>query len=71
VRDRPGTADALNPDLLDPGDVGCNIAGGDDHLRGEGLIVAVTGAVEVSEEHDRVLIGDRGLQGLGRCPCAL
>jgi hypothetical protein len=48
VRDRRGTADALNPDVLDPGDVGCDVAGGDDHLRGEGLVVAVTGAVEVA-----------------------
>src|SRR6266702_2822242 len=38
VRDRRGTADALDPDVLDPGDVGCNVVGGDDHLRGEGLV---------------------------------
>ena len=54
VRDRRGTADALNPDVLDPGDVGCKVVGGDDHLRGEGLVVPVTGAVEVRQEHDRV-----------------
>src|SRR6266545_1907896 len=71
VRDRRGTADALNPDVLDPDDVGCNVVGGDDHLRGEGLVVTVTGAVEVCEEHDRVLIGDCRLQGLRRCPGAL
>src|SRR5213076_2855862 len=35
VRDRRGTADALNPDILDPGNVGGNVLGGDDHLRGE------------------------------------
>src|SRR6266700_6561360 len=64
VRDRRGTADALNPDVLDPGDVGCDVVGGDDHLRGEGFVVTVTGAVEVCEEHDRVLIGGCGLQGL-------
>src|SRR6266700_7795004 len=43
VRDRRGTADALNPDVLDAGDVGCDVAGGDDHLCGEGLVVTVTG----------------------------
>ncbi len=66
VRDRRGTADALNPDVLDPGDVGCDVVGGDDHLRGEGLVDTVTGAVEIGEEHDRVLVGGRGLQRLGR-----
>src|SRR6266516_4003862 len=25
VGDRRGTADALNPDVLDPGDIGCNV----------------------------------------------
>src|SRR6266516_4842825 len=50
VRDRRGTADALDPHVLDPGDVGCDVAGGDDHLRGEGLIVTVTGAVEVRQQ---------------------
>src|SRR6266511_2091495 len=67
VRDRRGTTDALNPDVLGPGDVGRKVVGGDDHLRGEGLVVTVTGAVEVCQQHDRVLIGDCGLQGLRRC----
>src|SRR5512132_1446786 len=71
VRDRRGTADALNPDVLDPGDVGCDVVGGDDHLRGEGLVDTVTGAVEVCEQHHRVLVGACGLQGLCRCPSAL
>src|SRR6266511_6326106 len=71
VRDRRGTADALNPDVLDPGDVGCNVVGGDDHLRGEGLVVTVARAVEVCIKPDRVLIGGCGLQGLRRRPRAL
>src|SRR5436190_1562563 len=71
VRDRRGTADALDPDVLDAGELGCDVAGGDDHLRGEGLVVTVTGAVEVCQQHDRVLVGDRGLQRLGRGPGAL
>src|SRR5512132_2853737 len=71
VRDRRGTADALNPDVLDPCDVGCNVLGGDDHLRGEGLVVTVAGAVEVCVKPDRVLVGGCGLQGLPRRPGAL
>jgi hypothetical protein len=68
MRDRRGAADTLNPDVLGPVDVGCDVVGGDDHLRGEGLVITVTGAVEVGEEHDRVLIGGRGLEGLRRWP---
>src|SRR5918995_661236 len=45
VRDRRGTADALNPDVLRPGNVGGDVVGGDDHLSGEGLIDTVAGAV--------------------------
>src|SRR4029450_4311314 len=71
VRDRRGTADALNPGVLRPGNVGCDVVGGDDHLGGEGLVDTVAGAVEVGEEHDGVLIGAGGLEGLGRCPGAL
>ena len=71
MRDRRSTADALNPDVLDPVDVGCDVVGGDDHLRGEGLVITVTGAVEVGDEHDRVLIGGCGLEELRRCPGAL
>src|SRR6266511_3827421 len=47
VRNRGSAADTLNPDVLDPGDVGCDVLGRDDHLRGEGLVVPVTRAVEV------------------------
>src|SRR5215216_7743551 len=68
VRDRRGTADPLNPDVLDSGDVGGDVVGGDDHLGGKGLIVTVTGAVEVGQQHHRVLVGAGGLQGLGGCP---
>jgi hypothetical protein len=50
VRDRRGTADALDPDVLDPGDVRGDVAGGDDHLRGEGLVVAITGALSGQSE---------------------
>src|SRR6266542_1922851 len=71
VRDRGGTADALNPDILDPPNVRCNVVGGGDHLRREGLIVTVTGTVEVCEQHDGVLIGGCGLQGLRRRSGAL
>src|SRR5258706_10126589 len=71
VRDRRGTADALYPDVLDPSDVGRKVVGGDNHLRGEGLIVPVPGPVKVCQEHDCVLIGDRRLQGLSHCPGAL
>src|SRR6266487_2047643 len=71
VRDRRGTADALNPDVLDPGDVRCEVVGGDDHLRGEGFVVTVAGAVEVRVKPDRVLIGGGGLQRLRRRPGAL
>lgn len=71
MHDRRGAANALNPDVLDPLDVGCDVLGGDDHLRGERLVITVTGAVEVGLEHDRVLIGGCGLQGLRRCPGAL
>src|SRR5215203_3869808 len=63
VRDRRGTADALNPDVLRPGDVGGDVVGGDDHLGGEGLIDTVAGAVEVGQEHHCVLIGAGRLQG--------
>src|SRR5206468_7358796 len=71
VRNRGSAADTLNPDVLDPEDVGCDVVGGDDHLRREGLIVTVTRAVEVCEKHDRVLIGGCGLQRLRRRPGAL
>src|SRR4030095_15433511 len=71
VRNRGSAADTLNPDVLDPADVGCDVLGGDDHLRREGLVVTVTGAVEVRVKPDRVLIGAHGLQGLRRRPGAL
>src|SRR5436190_21263422 len=71
VRNRGSAADALNPDVLDPEDVGCNVVGGDDHLRGEGLVVTVASAVEVRVKPDRVLVGAYGLQGLRRRPGAL
>jgi hypothetical protein len=58
---------------------GANIVSGDDHLRREGLVITVTGAVEVCEKHNRILIGGGGLQGLqcrpgafeGRAPAKL
>src|SRR6266542_4793344 len=71
VRNRGSAADTLNPNVLDPADVGCDVVGGDDHLRRERLVVTVTGAVEVCEKHDRVLIGGCGLQRLRRRPGAL
>ena len=57
-----GTSPAPSGRVREPG-ASCE-AGGDDHQRREGLIVTVTSAVEVREEHDRVLIGDRRLRGL-------
>src|SRR6266516_435285 len=71
VRNRGSAADTLNPNVLDPADVGCDVVGGDDHLRREGFVVPVTRAVEVCEKHDRVLIGGCGLQRLRRRPGAL
>src|SRR6266480_3479790 len=71
VRNRGSAADPLNPDVLDAGDVGCNVVRRDDHLRGEGLVVTVTGAVEVRVKPDCVLVSAYGLQGLRRRPGAL
>src|SRR5512133_4363226 len=71
VRNRGSAADTLNPDVLDPCDVGRDVVGGDDHLRGEGLVVPITCAVEVRVKPDRVLIGAHGLQGFRRRPGAL
>src|SRR6266542_4614390 len=71
VRNRGSAADTLNPDVLDPADVGCDVVGGDDHLRREGLVVTVTGAVEVRVKPDRLLIGAYGLQRLSWRPGAL
>src|SRR4249920_271516 len=67
VHDRRAAADPLNPDVLDAGNGRGDVFGGDDHPRGEGLVVTVTGAVEVRVKPNRVLVGGRGLLAL---PCA-
>src|SRR5437762_8542291 len=45
-------ANALHPESLIPRDVGRDVGVGDDHLRGERLVDAVAGAVEVGQQHD-------------------
>src|SRR5512132_2151721 len=67
VHDRRAAADPLDPDVLEAGNGRGNVFGGDDHPRIEGLVVTVTGAVEVRVKPNRVLVGGRGLLAL---PCA-
>src|SRR6266496_411223 len=71
VHDRRAAADTLDPDVLYALNVRGDVLGGDDHLRVEGLVVTVTGAVEVRVKPHRVLVGGCGLQALRRRARAL
>src|SRR5205807_5999303 len=59
-------ADPLNPHVLDTFNVWGDVVLGDDHLRGEGLFVAVAGPVEVGFENGGARVGGRDLCGLAR-----
>ena len=47
MHDCGSASHALDPDVLNAGDAVVEVSGRDNHVGGEGLVVAVAGAVEV------------------------
>src|SRR5881296_2513036 len=66
-----GTAHSLDPDVLDARQFWCFVDRGDEHLRRERLVDSVPLPIEIGPHHDRVVIGDCGLQRLTRRSGAL
>src|SRR5262245_10947985 len=60
------TADALHPDILDARDGVIDVVGRDEHVGVERLVDSVAGSVEVAVQHDGVVAGAHGLEGLVR-----
>ena len=59
-------ADALHPDVLDARDSVIDVVRRDEHVGVERLVGSVAGSVEVGVQHDGVVAGAHGLEGLVR-----